>query len=163
MQIAKNTVATIDYTLTDPQGQVIDTSKGRQPLSYLHGASNIIPGLESALEGKSAGEVVNVTVPPEKGYGPRDPNLLQSVPRSNFQGVNDIKPGMQFQAQTPQGGQHVVTVVKVDPQNVTVDANHPLAGMELKFDVTVVDVRQASPEEINHGHAHGANGHHHHH
>jgi FKBP-type peptidyl-prolyl cis-trans isomerase SlyD len=162
MQIAKNTVATIDYTLTDPQGQVIDTSKGRQPLSYLHGASNIIPGLESALEGKSAGEVVNVTVPPEKGYGPRDPNLLQSVPRSNFQGVNDIKPGMQFQAQTPQGGQHVVTVVKVDPQNVTVDANHPLAGMELKFDVTVVDVRQASPEEINHGHAHGANGHHHH-
>jgi FKBP-type peptidyl-prolyl cis-trans isomerase SlyD len=163
MQIAKNTVATIDYTLTDPQGQVIDTSKGRQPLSYLHGASNIIPGLESALEGKSAGEVVNVTVPPEKGYGPRDPNLLQSVPRSNFQGVNDIKPGMQFQAQTPQGGQHVVTVVKVDPQNVTVDANHPLAGMELKFDVTVVDVRQASPEEINHGHAYGVNGHHHHH
>jgi FKBP-type peptidyl-prolyl cis-trans isomerase SlyD len=160
MQIAKNTVATIDYTLTDPSGQVIDTSKGRQPLAYLHGASNIIPGLESALEGRGAGESLAVTVPPEQGYGPRDPNLVQPVPRSNFQGISEIKPGMQFQAQTPDGAR-VVTVVNVDPQNVTVDANHPLAGVELKFDVKVVDVRPATPEEVTHGHVHGPNGHNH--
>jgi FKBP-type peptidyl-prolyl cis-trans isomerase SlyD len=160
MQIEKNTVATIDYTLTDPNGQVIDSSKGREPLAYLHGASNIVPGLESALEGKAVGETVNVTVPPEQGYGQRDPNLVQPVPRSNFQGINEIKPGMQFQAQTPEGAR-VVTVVDVDPQNVTVDANHPLAGMPLKFDVTVKDVRPATPEEVTHGHAHGPNGHQH--
>jgi FKBP-type peptidyl-prolyl cis-trans isomerase SlyD len=160
MQIAKDTVATIDYTLTDPNGQVIDTSNGREPLAYLHGASNIIPGLESALEGKGAGDKVNVTVPAEQGYGPRDPKLIQPVPRSNFQGVTDIKPGMQFQAQTQEGAR-VVTVVKVDPDEVTVDANHPLAGMDLKFDVTVKDVRQATEEEKQHGHAHGAGGHHH--
>src|SRR3954466_15367699 len=103
MQIVKNTVATINYTLTDPQGQVIDTSQGREPLAYLHGASNIIPGLESALEGKTAGDSVNVSVPAEQGYGKRDASLIQSVPRANFQGAPDIKPGMQFQAQTPQG------------------------------------------------------------
>ena len=160
MQIAKNTVATIDYTLTDPQGQVIDSSKGREPLAYLHGASNIIPGLESALEGKSAGDTVIVSVPPEQGYGMRDPNLVQPVPRTNFQGAPDIKPGMQFQAHTAEGAR-IVTVVKVDEQNVTVDANHPLAGMDLKFDVSVVGVRAASPEELKHGHAHGAGGHHH--
>jgi len=160
MQIAKNTVATIDYTLTDPQGQVIDSSKGREPLAYLHGASNIIPGLESALEGKSAGDTVIVSVPPEQGYGMRDPNLVQPVPRTNFQGAPDIKPGMQFQAHTAEGAR-IVTVVKVDEQNVTVDANHPLAGMDLKFDVSVVGVREASPEELKHGHAHGAGGHHH--
>jgi len=160
MQIEKNTVATIDYTLTDPNGQVIDSSKGRQPLAYLHGASNIIPGLETALEGKDVGENINVTIPPEQGYGARDPNLVQPVPRSNFKGIAEIKPGMQFQAQTAEGAR-VVTVVQVDDQNVTVDANHPLAGMELKFDVKVVDVRKATPEEVTHGHAHGAGGHNH--
>jgi FKBP-type peptidyl-prolyl cis-trans isomerase SlyD len=158
MQIEKNTVATIDYTLTDPNGQVIDTSKGRQPLAYLHGASNIIPGLETALEGKGPGETLAVTVPAAQGYGARDPNLIQPVPRSNFQGIAEIKPGMQFQAQTAEGAR-VVTVVKVDDQNVTVDANHPLAGMDLKFDVQVVGVRQATAEELTHGHAHGPDGH----
>jgi FKBP-type peptidyl-prolyl cis-trans isomerase SlyD len=160
MQITKDTVATIDYTLTDPKGQVIDSSRGRVPLAYLHGASNIIPGLESALEGKNAGDSVNVTVAPEQGYGPRDPNLVQPVPRTSFQGVPEIKKGMQFQAQTP-GGARIVTVVDVDPQNVTVDANHPLAGMDLNFDVKVVEVRQATPEELSHGHAHGPEGHNH--
>lgn len=160
MQIAKNTVATIDYTLTDPNGQVIDTSQGRQPLAYLHGASNIIPGLENALEGKSQGETINVTIPPDQGYGQRDPALVQPVPRTNFKGINDIQPGMQFQAQTPQGAR-VVTVVAVDPDNVTVDANHPLAGVELKFDVTVKDVREATQEELQHGHVHGPGGHQH--
>jgi len=160
MQIAKNTVATINYTLTDPKGQVIDSSNGREPLAYLHGASNIIPGLESALEGKATGDSLNVTIPPENGYGKHNPELVQPVPRENFKGINEIKPGMQFQAQTPQGAR-IVTVVKVDPDSVTVDANHPLAGMDLKFDVTVENVREATPEEITHGHAHGAGGHHH--
>ena len=159
MQIAKNTVVTMNYTLTDPQGQVLDSSEGREPLAYLHGASNIIPGLEAALSGKAVGDSLTVTVPPEQGYGPHDPNLVQPVPRANFQGAPDIKPGMQFQAHTSEGTR-VVTVVKVDEQNVTVDANHPLAGMDLKFDVSVVGVREASPEELQHGH--GAGGHHHH-
>jgi FKBP-type peptidyl-prolyl cis-trans isomerase SlyD len=157
MQIAKNTVATIDYTLKAPDGQVLDSSKGREPLSYLHGASNIIPGLENALEGKGEGDSVQVTVPPGQGYGDRDERMIQSVPRTNFQGVNEIRPGMQFQAQTTQGPR-VVTVVKVDPDQVTVDANHPLAGMELNFDVKVVEVREATAEEIAHGHAHGVGG-----
>ena len=160
MQIAKNTVAKIDYTLTDPNGQVIDSSQGREPLAYLHGASNIIPGLESALEGKAAGDVVNVTVPPEQGYGAHDPKLVQPVPRSNFQGVADIQPGMQFEARTPDGAR-IVKVVAVDEQNVTVDANHPLAGMPLKFDVTVKEVRDATQEEVQHGHVHGVGGHQH--
>jgi FKBP-type peptidyl-prolyl cis-trans isomerase SlyD len=159
MQIAKNTVATIDYTLTSPDGQVLDSSNGREPLSYLHGASNIIPGLESALEGKGEGDSLQVKVPPGQGYGERDDRMIQSVPRSNFQGVAEIKPGMQFQAQTTQGPR-VVTVVKVDPDQVTVDANHPLAGVELNFDVKVVGVREATKEEIAHGHAHGAGGNH---
>jgi FKBP-type peptidyl-prolyl cis-trans isomerase SlyD len=160
MQIAKNTVATIDYTLTDPEGKVIDSSKGRGPLAYLHGASNIIPGLESELEGKSAGDTLVVSVPPEKGYGAHDPNLIQPVPRANFHGISDIKPGMQFEAKTPQGAR-LVRVAKVDDQNVTIDANHPLAGMDLKFDVTVRDVRPATEEEVAHGHVHGEGGHHH--
>lgn len=162
MQIEKDTVATIDYTLTDPSGQVIDSSEGRQPIAYLHGASNIVPGLETALEGKNVGESIKVTIPPEQGYGARDPNLVQPVPRSNFQGIQEIKPGMQFQAQTAEGAR-VVTVVQVDDQNVTVDANHPLAGMELKFDVKIVDVRKATPEELTHGRAHDAGGHNHDH
>jgi FKBP-type peptidyl-prolyl cis-trans isomerase SlyD len=160
MQIAKNTVAKIDYTLTDPEGKVIDSSKGRQPLAYLHGASNIIPGLEAELEGKSPGDSLVVTIPSEKGYGAHDPNLVQPVPRSNFHGINDIKPGMQFEAKTPQGSR-IVRVIKVDDQNVTIDANHALAGMELKFDVTVRDVRPATPEELSHGHVHGTGGHQH--
>ena len=157
MEIGKNTVATIDYTLTSPDGQVLDSSKGREPLAYLHGASNIIPGLENALEGKREGDHVQVTVPPGQGYGERDDRMIQSVPRGNFQGAQEIRPGMQFQAQTSQGPR-VVTVVKVEPEDVTVDANHPLAGMELSFDVTVKGVREASAEEIAHGHAHGVGG-----
>lgn len=164
MQIAKNTVATIDYTLTDNDGQVIDTSRGqgRQPLAYLHGADNIIPGLEQALEGKQVGDTVKVTVAPEQGYGARDENLVQPVPRANFGGVADIQPGMQFQARTNEGAR-IVTVVSVSPTEVTIDANHPLAGVDLNFDVTIVGVRAATQDEVQHGHAHGPDGHGHHH
>jgi FKBP-type peptidyl-prolyl cis-trans isomerase SlyD len=161
MQIDKHSVVTIDYTLTAPDGQVLDSSNGKQPLTYLHGVGGIIPGLEAALAGKTAGESINVTIPPEQGYGQKDPQMVQAVPRDAFKGVNDIQPGMQFQAQGPQGAR-VVTVVAVTDKEVTVDANHPLAGMELKFDVNVKEVRAATAEEISHGHVHGPGGHHHH-
>lgn len=159
MQIAKNKVVSIDYTLTGEDGKVIDSSQGNEPLMYLHGAGEIIPGLERALEGKSAGDGVNATIAPADGYGAKNPALVQPVPRQQFPGVKDIAVGMQFQAQTNHGPR-VVTVVGVTDETVTVDANHPLAGQTLNFDVKVVDVRDASQEELDHKHAHGAGGHH---
>jgi FKBP-type peptidyl-prolyl cis-trans isomerase SlyD len=158
MQVAKDKVVQIDYTLTGTNGQVIDTSQGREPLAYLHGAGNIIPGLESELEGKNPGDQVNVQVPPEQAYGPRDERMVQVVPRTSFQGVQQIQPGMQFQANTP-GGPRVITVVGVQGDQVTIDANHPLAGQTLNFDVKVVEVRDATQEELTHGHVHGPGGH----
>lgn len=153
MQIAKNAVVAIDYTLTDAEGQVLDSSEGRGPLSYLHGAGNIIPGLERALEGKAEGEKVQVEVPPEEGYGQRDDNLIQKVPKKLFAETAEPEPGMQFQAQSPQGTQ-LLTVVEVEDEQVTVDANHPLAGKKLNFDVAVVNVREATDDELEHGHVH---------
>lgn len=153
MQIAKNAVVAIDYTLHDTEGEVIDASPDGQPLKYLHGAGNIIPGLENALEGKTAGEDLEVTIAPVDAYGERDDRLTQDVPRSMFEGVEDIKAGMRFQAQTESGPQ-VVTVAAVTGDQVTVDANHPLAGETLKFTVRIADVREASEEEISHGHVH---------
>ena len=156
MQISKNTVAAIHYTLRDNEGTVIDSSEGRDPLNYLHGAGNLIPGMEEGLEGKSAGEKVNLQIEPEKGYGEKDENLIQQVPRSAF-GEQEVKPGMRFS--TNQGG--VVTVTDVGQESITVDGNHPLAGVPLNFDVEIVEVRSATEEEISHGHVHGANGHEH--
>jgi len=158
MQATKEKVVSIDYTLTDEQGSVIDTSSGRGPLAYLHGAGNIIPGLENALEGKSAGDTLTVTVPPDQAYGEHDPELVQAVPRDRFPAGSDVRVGTQFQAQTPVG-QRIVTVVGVNNDEVTVDANHPLAGKPLTFDVTVVEVREATADELSHGHVHGPGGH----
>lgn len=160
MQIGKNSVVSIHYTLTDPTGTVIDSSQGRDALPYLHGAGNIIPGLENALLGKAKGDNIKVVIQPEQGYGVKNDKLIQRVPKTAFQGVPEVKVGMQFQAQGPQGTQ-VVRVVDVSGDNVTVDANHPLAGVTLHFDVTVDNVRPATPEEIAHGHVHGPGGHHH--
>jgi len=160
--IGKDKVVSIDYTLTNDAGDVIDSSKGREPLQYLHGHGRLIPGMEKGLEGRAVGDTFKLTLPPEEGYGKKDPNMVQAVPRSNFQGVPSIEKGMQFQARSPDGhGARVVTVVDVSADTVTVDANHPLAGETLHFDVSVKDVRDASPEEIAHGHAHGPGGHHH--
>ena len=153
MQIADNTVVSIDYTLTGDDAQVIDSSQGREPLKYLHGAGQIVPGLEQALTGKQAGDEVKVEVAPEGAYGPRDEQLVQQVPRDAFQGVEKVEAGMQFQAQTPQGPR-VVTVAAVDEEQVTVDANHPLAGRTLHFEVAVREVREATEEEQQQGHAH---------
>lgn len=161
MQIGKDKVVTVDYTLKDDQGQVLDTSEGRGPLDYLHGVGGIVPGLERALEGHAAGDAVHVKVEPHEAYGARDESLVQPVPRAAFPPGQQINPGMQFQANA--GGQtRIVTVVGVDNDQVRVDANHPLAGKNLNFDVTVRDVRDATPEELQHGHVHGPGGHHHH-
>lgn len=152
MQIAKDKVAAIDYTLTGDDGEVIDSSNGRSPLEYIHGQGTIIPGLENALNGKKQGDALKVSIPAGEAYGEHNPKLIQAVPRSNFGGIEKIEIGMQFQARTP-GGVHVVRVVNVDENNVTVDANHPLAGKTLHFDVKIVSVRDARPEELEHQHA----------
>lgn len=154
MQISKNKVVAIDYTLTDDDGNTLDTSANREPLKYIQGAGNIIPGLERALEGEQAGAHVSVTVQPEEGYGQRDDNLKQQVPRNLFEGVDTLEPGMQFQAQT-EGGVQIITVAEVGEDQVLVDANHPLAGVTLNFNVDVVEVRDATEEELAHGHVHG--------
>lgn len=154
MQIAQHTVAAIDYTLTDDAGEVLDTSDGREPLAYLHGAGNLIPGLEQALEGSAEGDTLKVTIEPEQGYGERSEELIQAVPKDAFAGVEQVEPGMRFQATDDQDNVRVVTVTDVGDEQVTVDANHPLAGQQLHFDVKVVEVRAASTEEIEHGHVH---------
>jgi FKBP-type peptidyl-prolyl cis-trans isomerase SlyD len=158
LNIGKNRVVTLNYTLRDAQGAVIDTSSGRTPLSYLHGKGNIIPGLEEALAGKAAGDKLDVTVAPERAYGLRDERLVQIVPRARFGEVQDLQPGMQVRANGPQGPR-IVTVVRLDRDFVTVDGNHPLAGRTLHFSVEVADVRKATHEEISHGHVHGPHGH----
>lgn len=160
MQIAARTVATFHYTLTDDAGKVIDSSSGHAPLAYLHGAGNIVPGLEKALEGRAAGDKFDVVVSPEEGYGEPNEMLIQTVPREAFQGVDELEVGMAFQAQTPQGAISVV-ISKIEDGMVTVDGNHPLAGQNLHFAIEVVEVRDASLEELAHGHVHGAGGHHH--
>lgn len=157
MQIAQNSVVAFHYTLTNDAGEVLDSSEGRQPLTYLHGAGNIIPGLERQLEGRAAGDKLNVAVSPEEGYGEVQPQLVQEVARDAFQGVDNVEPGMQFQADT-QGGPLMVTVTKIDNDTVTVDGNHPLAGQKLNFDVEIATVRAASEEEVQHGHVHGEGG-----
>ena len=146
MEIADARVASIDYTLTDEQGNVLDKSPESQPLRYFHGAGNIVPGLEKALAGRQVGDTLKVEVKPEEGYGPRNDALVQEVPRTAFQGVDRIEPGMQFHANSERGPL-LVTVVEAGDDKVRIDGNHPLAGKTLHFDVKVADVREASEEE----------------
>ena len=160
MQIEAQKVVTLNYTLTDNEGTVIDESNDSS-FAYLHGASNIIPGLENALVGKQAGETLSVSVPPEEGYGEHDASKTQSVPKDMFPEDTEIEAGMQFHAQGPNEETIVVTVTALDDETVTVDGNHPLAGVELNFAVEIVEVRDALQEEIEHGHVHGPGEHHH--
>jgi len=154
MQIAKNAVVSIHYTLKDDAGAVLDSSEGGEPLAYLHGNGNLVPGLEAELDGKAKGAAFAVSVAPQHGYGERDAKLVQRVPKRMFEGQIDV--GMRFHA-----GPSVVTVTQVQGDMVTVDGNHPLAGQNLHFAVEVVEVRAATEEELEHGHVHGAGGHHH--
>lgn len=151
MEITDSRVASIHYTLTNDAGEVIDKSPAEAPLTYLHGAGNIVPGLEKALSGKQAGDSLKADVAPEEAYGPRHEQMIQTVPSSAFQGVDSVKPGMQFEARTEKGPL-LVTVTKVEPEEVTVDGNHPLAGQNLHFAVEVADVREATDEEKQQGH-----------
>ncbi|MFO7954100.1 peptidylprolyl isomerase [Thioalkalivibrio sp.] len=160
MQVAQNAVVAIHYTLTNDAGEKIDSSEGREPLAYLHGQGQIVPGLEKELEGKAAGDKVQAKVSPEEGYGEKIDAMVQEIPMEAFQGVDSVEPGMQFQAQT-ENGPLTVTVTKVEGDTATVDGNHPLAGETLNFDVEIVEVREASAEELEHGHAHGEGGHQH--
>jgi FKBP-type peptidyl-prolyl cis-trans isomerase SlyD len=161
VQVAADNVVLIHYTLKDDNGEVIDSSAGGDPLAYIQGHGNLVSGLEKALEGKQNGDKVVVSVPPEQGYGKHDAKLIQRVPKRSLQGAGQIKKGMQFQARTDDGVR-VFTVTAVVGDMVTLDGNHPLADKTLHFDVDVLEVREATSEELEHGHVHGPGGHHHH-
>jgi FKBP-type peptidyl-prolyl cis-trans isomerase SlyD len=160
MQIAQDSVVSIHYILTSDTGEVIDSSSGNEPLVYLQGRGNLIPGLERELQDKKVGDKLKVRIAPADGYGESDDSLVQDVPRAAFGGVEDIQVGMQFQAQSNHGPR-TVTITKVAADAITVDGNHPLAGQHLNFAVEITDVRAATEEELSHGHVHGPGGHHH--
>lgn len=161
MQISKNAVVTLEYILKDTDGVVIDKSSGDEAFAFIQGTGGVLPGLESALEGKQTDDALNVIIEPEEGYGQRDESMVAEVPAKQFEGDGEIMEGMQFQTSAEDGSTKVVTVVKIAEDVVTIDANHPLAGMILNFDVKVLDVRDATAEELEHGHVHGPGGHHH--
>lgn len=156
MQIARHTVVSVDYTLTDDAGTVLDTSRGAEPLSYIHGIGQIVAGLERALDGHVAGDAIRVRLEPPDAYGERDDRLVHQAQRGQF-GDQPPEVGMRVQANGPDGTE-VLTIVSVEGEVVTLDGNHPLAGVPLTFDVAIVDVRAATPQEIQHGHAHGPGG-----
>jgi FKBP-type peptidyl-prolyl cis-trans isomerase SlyD len=162
MKIANGTVVGIDYSLHLGDGKVVDASDESEPLTYLHGEGQIVPGLESALEGLSVGDKKQVVVAPEQGYGPHDARGIQEVQRTAFPAGFEPQVGMELTAEGENGEPVPFSIREVRPQSVVIDLNHPLAGKTLHFDVTVRDVREATAEEREHGHAHGADGHHHH-
>ena len=159
MQVADNMAVSIHYTLTNDDGEVLDSSIGDEALVYLHGGGNIIPGLEKALHGKVAGDKFNVRIAPEDAYGELMEDMIQVISRDMFEGIDNIEVGMQFNADVSSGS-GVVTVVNIEDDDITIDGNHPLAGLALTFDVEVIDVRAATQEEAAHGHIHGAGCHH---
>jgi FKBP-type peptidyl-prolyl cis-trans isomerase SlyD len=160
VDITADRVVTIHYTLKDDEGVVIDSSSGGEPLAYIQGHGNLVAGLEKALEGKQDGATLAVVVSAEDGYGKHDAALIQRVPKRSLQGSGEIKKGMQFQARTDDG-MRVFTVTAVVGDMITLDGNHPLADKTLHFDVQIIGVRAATAEELEHGHVHGAGGHHH--
>jgi FKBP-type peptidyl-prolyl cis-trans isomerase SlyD len=161
MVVSHHKVVSMHYTLTNASGEVLDSSRQGQPLAYIQGIGNIISGLEEALDGKKVGDKVNANIPPEKGYGLRDENLVFKVNKNEVDIGREIEVGMKLQAENEQG-MYVVTVTEVDSESITIDGNHDLAGVTLNFDVEIMDIRDASSEELAHGHVHGPDGHHHH-
>ena len=159
-KITANKVVSLAYTLRDDDGEVIDESEKGSPLLYLHGAQNIVPGLEEQLEGVAEGESIKATVSPEKGYGPRV-GTAREVPRTFFPADAELTAGMQVLAHDDSGRQLPVFITGITEDTITVDPNHPLAGETLHFEVTVESLRDATEEEVAHGHPHGAGGHHH--
>src|SRR5690554_2510404 len=161
MLIANQHVVSIDYTLSNDAGEVLDSSNGAEPLVYLHGAGNIIAGLENALAGKKVNDELEVSIEPEDAYGEYSAELITTLGREMFEGVDELQVGMQFHASAPDGGMQIVTIREIDGDDVIIDGNHPLAGQQLNFKVKVVDIRAASEDEIAHGHVHGEGGHQH--
>ena len=157
MEIEDKKVVSFHYTLSNGQGEELESSRDRQPMSYLHGARNIIPGLEQAMVGKTAGDAFSVTVEPAQAYGERNDANLMRIPSKRFGDTRRLEPGQLVSLQTSNGPVQA-TVVKVGRFNVDVDANHPLAGQTLTFDVEITDVRDATQEELDHGHVHGPGG-----
>jgi FKBP-type peptidyl-prolyl cis-trans isomerase SlyD len=160
--IADGHVVTIHYRLTLDDGSVADESFGGEPLVYLQGAQNIVPGLERQLVGKKIGDKLDVQVPANEGYGEYDPAAEQTVPKAQFPANVELQPGMAFQTRSRNGQAMTVYVRTIKGDQVTISANHPMAGQRLNFTIEVLDVRRATPDEKKHGHAHGPGGHHHH-
>ena len=160
LTVKNHHVITLNYELKDEKGQVIDSSNHDGPIVYLHGAQDILPGIESAVEGQEVGGKASCSIPPEEAYGVYDPQKVQKVPRSAFVGIDELKVGMHVQEQTAQGPL-LITVKEIEGDEVTIDANHPMAGQTLNFELEVAGIREASAEEVSHGHVHGPGGHHH--
>lgn len=154
MQVADNMAVSIHYTLTNDAGETLDSSRHGEALVYLHGKGNIIPGLEKALVGKTVGDKLSVAIAPAEAYGDYIEEMVQVIPRKMFQGIDNVEVGMQFHADVS-SGPGIVTVIKVEGDDVTIDGNHPLAGEALNFDVEITEVRAATEDELAHGHAHG--------
>ena len=159
MKVSENKVVTMHYKLTDKDNNIIDSSEGRDPLDYIHGIGALIPGLETQLEGKVVGDKVSAVVTPEHAYGNRDEALIRVVPKSGFNGDEEMQVGMQVQIETGEEGMAIATLTKIEGDDVTLDLNHPLADVELHFDVEITGLRDADKEELAHGHVHGPNGH----
>ncbi len=157
MAIEERKVVSFHYTLSNDEGEQMESSREGNPMVYLHGYRNIIPGLENAMAGKDVGDTFEVTVEPKEAYGERNPNAVQRLSAKLFPEPRKLRPGQMVQLQTKQGPMQAV-VVKVGRFNIDVDANHPLAGQTLTFDVEIIDIRDATQEEIDHGHAHGPGG-----
>jgi FKBP-type peptidyl-prolyl cis-trans isomerase SlyD len=155
MQISKNAAVSIHYTLKNDQGEIIDSSAESDPLVYLHGQGGIITGLENALGGKNIGDKFSVRLEPADAYGELSEDMIQVIHRDMFDGIDSLEVGMQFHAAV-NSGSGIVTIVKIDGDDITIDGNHPMAGQALNFDVEVVDVREATQEELSHGHVHGS-------
>ena len=159
MKVSLNKVIAIHYTLTNNEGTVLDSSNGRSPLNFIHGLGHLIQGMEEGIDGKEVGNKFQLKVSPEKGYGNYQNEMVQQVPLSAFAG-QEIKVGMQFEAGTEEQ-RFLVNIKAIDAETVTVDGNHPLAGVELNFDIEIMDIREATEDEIAHGHVYGPEGHHH--
>jgi FKBP-type peptidyl-prolyl cis-trans isomerase SlyD len=154
MKVEQHSVVSIHYVLTDEQKTVLDSSEGQDPLTYLHGTGGLIPGLEKEILGKAVGDKFDVTVDPVEGYGELDESLVQKVPLEVFEGVDKVEPGMQFRTEDQDGSSQLITVTDVEDEEVTIDMNHPLAGVTLYFDIEITAIRDATEEEIEHGHTH---------
>ena len=159
--IGENSVVTVNYTLTDDAGKVLDSSDGSKPMVYLHGTGSIVPGLEKALVGKGAGDSLKVRVAPADAYGELIPDGIKTIEQAAFEGVDVVEVGMAFDAEAPDGTEQQIVVTKVEGDNVTIDINHPLAGVALNFDIKILSVREATEEELDHGHSHEGDGHSH--